>query len=330
MLATCAYIDLNPVAAAIAEVPETSAHTSIKQRVEHVKEQGRAEDPQAAQAGSVARSTAAAGLEEGLWLCPVEDRRRLDSSRERMIEGFSLGNYVLLVEYTGRLFREGKAVISGELAGVFERLGSNARTGRRGCRSWPRAGCWADSSPPAVPGCGKSPSIWACTTWRTWAAARRDDAALKARFQARLHFTLPETLARVGRFCRRLSMSGSCGGSLAIRCEKQARAPPRRKGGARRVLALTRPAARNGGEWLGRVAGGARTVASSQWMRREGTGGDRKAPKRSQIARLLVTGRLGLKRNRPSAFTLCYKVTGPFALPPRFEPVDPRERDEND
>jgi len=42
------------------------------------------------------------------------------------IEGFSLGNYVLLVEYTGRLFREGKAVISGELAGVFERLGSNA------------------------------------------------------------------------------------------------------------------------------------------------------------------------------------------------------------
>src|SRR5208337_576238 len=29
-------------------------------------------------------------------------------------------------EYTGRLFRAGKAVISGELAGVFERLGSNA------------------------------------------------------------------------------------------------------------------------------------------------------------------------------------------------------------
>ena len=51
---------------------------------------------------------------------------RLDSAREGMIEGFSLGNYLLLVEYTGRLFREGKAVISGELAGVFERLGSNA------------------------------------------------------------------------------------------------------------------------------------------------------------------------------------------------------------
>jgi len=43
-----------------------------------------------------------------------------------MLEGFSLGNYLLLVEYTGRLFREGKAVISAELDGIFERLGSNA------------------------------------------------------------------------------------------------------------------------------------------------------------------------------------------------------------
>jgi len=81
LLATCAYIDLNPVAAGIAEVPEASAHTSIKQRVEHVNEQGRANDLNAAQTGSVAGSTAAAGLEEGLWLCPVEDRRRLRESK---------------------------------------------------------------------------------------------------------------------------------------------------------------------------------------------------------------------------------------------------------
>jgi len=40
--------------------------------------------------------------------------------------GFSLGNYLLLVEHTGRLLREGKVAISAELAGIFERLGSNA------------------------------------------------------------------------------------------------------------------------------------------------------------------------------------------------------------
>jgi hypothetical protein len=37
LLATCAYIDLNPVAAGIVEVPEKSPHTSITQRVKSVK-----------------------------------------------------------------------------------------------------------------------------------------------------------------------------------------------------------------------------------------------------------------------------------------------------
>lgn len=41
LLATCAYIDLNPVAAGIAAVPEESEHTSIPHRLEHV-ETGRA------------------------------------------------------------------------------------------------------------------------------------------------------------------------------------------------------------------------------------------------------------------------------------------------
>ena len=75
LLATCAYIDLNPVAAGIVKVPETSPHTSIKTRVEHVKAQDRASDLKAAERGSVAGSRAAAGLEESLWLCPIEDRR---------------------------------------------------------------------------------------------------------------------------------------------------------------------------------------------------------------------------------------------------------------
>ena len=39
LLATCAYIDLNPVAAGIAKAPETSHHTSIRQRVRHVRSQ---------------------------------------------------------------------------------------------------------------------------------------------------------------------------------------------------------------------------------------------------------------------------------------------------
>jgi REP element-mobilizing transposase RayT len=128
LLATCVYIDLNPVAAGIVRVPEASPHTSIKTRVEHAKDQGRTEDLTAAEQGSVAGSRASAGMEDSLWLCPIEDRRRLDSSREGMLEGFSLGSYLLLVDYTGRLFREGKAAISRELAGIFDRLGSSAES----------------------------------------------------------------------------------------------------------------------------------------------------------------------------------------------------------
>jgi hypothetical protein len=45
-----------------------------------------------------------------------------------MTLGFSLGSYVKLVDYTGRLFRVGKASISAELAEIFERLGCSAQS----------------------------------------------------------------------------------------------------------------------------------------------------------------------------------------------------------
>jgi hypothetical protein len=56
--------------------------TSITTRVEQVKAQGRTGELKAAEQGSAAGSNAAAGLEESVWLCPVEDRRKIDSSRE--------------------------------------------------------------------------------------------------------------------------------------------------------------------------------------------------------------------------------------------------------
>jgi hypothetical protein len=128
LLAVCAYIDLNPVAAGIATVPEASEHTSIHQRVLHVEDQGRVDDVKAAEAGSFAGVAKSSGLEESHWLCPIEDRRPIDSSREGMLAGFTLGNYLMLVDYTSRLFREGKASVSRELSSLFDRLGSSAET----------------------------------------------------------------------------------------------------------------------------------------------------------------------------------------------------------
>src|ERR1700722_8947776 len=53
LLATCAYIDLNPVAAGIVDVPEASPHTSITTRIEHVKNHGRLADLTTAGTGTL-------------------------------------------------------------------------------------------------------------------------------------------------------------------------------------------------------------------------------------------------------------------------------------
>jgi len=138
LLMTCAYIDLNPVAAGIASTPETSRHTSVRQRVQHVKSKGKLDQLKAATTGSVAGSRTASRIEQDHWLCPLDDRRELDKSggvnhrgksglpREGMLDGFSLGSYLLLVDYTSRLFRQGKARISRDVAGILERLGTSA------------------------------------------------------------------------------------------------------------------------------------------------------------------------------------------------------------
>jgi hypothetical protein len=126
LLSVCAYIDLNPVAAGIAPTPESSEHTSVKARLDHVQQQGRVADLQAARQGSVAGSRAAKKLEEALWLIPIEDRRRVDSKREGMLTGFTLGNYLMLVEHTGRMLRDGKASITAEVSDILVRLGSSA------------------------------------------------------------------------------------------------------------------------------------------------------------------------------------------------------------
>jgi REP element-mobilizing transposase RayT len=130
LLATCAYIDLNPLAAGIETTPETSSHTSIRQRIDHAKIQVNWEDVKASIASSFQGSQAAGNIEQDHWLCPVEDRRELHANskddspapREGMLAGYSLSSYFLLVDYTSRLYRKEKASVSRELAGIFERL----------------------------------------------------------------------------------------------------------------------------------------------------------------------------------------------------------------
>jgi REP element-mobilizing transposase RayT len=126
LLATCAYIDLNPLAAGISPTPEDSPYTSVHSRVEHCRQQGRLDDLQAARDGSVAAAQAAEGLDANHWLCPLGDDRGRGAVRVGVLEGLSLGTYLQLVDWTSRLVREGKAVVSPEVASILDRLGTSA------------------------------------------------------------------------------------------------------------------------------------------------------------------------------------------------------------
>jgi hypothetical protein len=135
LLATCAYIDLNPVAAGISATPEASRHTSVRQRVQHVKSKGKLQKLKAAVDGSVAGSRAAGRVEQDHWLCPLDDFSARNTSektgakgatREGMLDGFSLDSYLLLIDYTSRLCRNGKARVSQNVASILDRLGTSA------------------------------------------------------------------------------------------------------------------------------------------------------------------------------------------------------------
>ena len=110
----------------MSQFPEESEHTSIKARVDHCREKGRNDDLQAAKGGAVAGVKAAKGLESGLWLCPIEDARGRGAKRPGLLDAFSLGSYLQLVDYTSRLIRRGKARVSCDIETLLSRIGTSA------------------------------------------------------------------------------------------------------------------------------------------------------------------------------------------------------------
>jgi hypothetical protein len=118
LLATAAYIDLNPVAAGVASTPEESAHTSFKARFSHSKANGTAELLH----DGLSTLTRDPAQEAGLWLLPVDDDRSHGGTRPGLHEGLTLSCYFRLVDASGRMIRAGKASLEADLAPIFERL----------------------------------------------------------------------------------------------------------------------------------------------------------------------------------------------------------------
>ena len=130
VLATCVYADLNPFAAGISELPETSSHTSVKVRIDHCNAQGRQPELNLAlhttRTGAVLPTDDALLLEEGIWLCPFAGETSPSNGFRGMLGGFSLANYLQLLDETCRLVRDGKHHMKRGAASILERLGTTA------------------------------------------------------------------------------------------------------------------------------------------------------------------------------------------------------------
>jgi len=128
LLATAAYIDLNPLAAGVVKLPEEARFTSLWARLEGCREQDRLHQLEHLKDSTVIDPLISRQLEEGIWLCPIDDQHGSSDTRAGFLDGFSLVHYLRLIDATSRLFREGKARVDKAAKPLLERLGTTLQT----------------------------------------------------------------------------------------------------------------------------------------------------------------------------------------------------------
>ena len=108
LAAAMAYVDLNPLRAGIAKTPESSEYTSIKARLAALNNQ----------------------QETAPCLYPF-----IGNPTNNMLNGipFRLMDYIELVDWTARQYRENKAVLDSSLPPILQRLNINQTTWLKAC-----------------------------------------------------------------------------------------------------------------------------------------------------------------------------------------------------
>jgi REP element-mobilizing transposase RayT len=123
LLSCMAYVDLNPVRANMAATPEASEHTSIKERLQPKFDLDSAVRQQTQQ-----QALQSFDLNAGLAIKPLA-KFEGDITQKRQ-EGilFSLGDYLELIDYTGRILNPNKrGAISASLPPILTRLNLNSK-----------------------------------------------------------------------------------------------------------------------------------------------------------------------------------------------------------
>ena len=133
LLACAAYVDLNPIRAAIAQTPETSDYTGAKDRIDDLAERKDRTRP-STHDWERSRRRRKSG-----WMSPIEIDEKLDpvgpcvdsSGRRASTKGFlavSMARYLELLDWTGRqIHRERAGKIPDHLAPILTRIGVDAQ-----------------------------------------------------------------------------------------------------------------------------------------------------------------------------------------------------------
>jgi REP element-mobilizing transposase RayT len=115
LLSCMAYVDLNPVRACMADTPETSEYTSIKERIK----------PKFTLGHEIAEATLPS-LKLHHFETPIKPLLHFDGAITQATQTgipFSWEDYVVLVDWTGRVVREDKrGAINNQLPPILERL----------------------------------------------------------------------------------------------------------------------------------------------------------------------------------------------------------------
>lgn len=122
LLNVAIYIDLNPVAAGIVDVPEAAEYTSFRSRFENAISNSAFSKLVDRYENCVLDEKDSFNGEEALWLLSIENRGE-GAQKVGMFDGLSLIQYMILVDEAGRIPREGKASISEKAAAILDRLG---------------------------------------------------------------------------------------------------------------------------------------------------------------------------------------------------------------
>ena len=134
LIACAAYVDLNPIRAAMADTPEASEHTGAKERIDDVTGESTRRPRDSWHDWERSRGRNRSG-----WLAPVEIDEACDPAgpdaspwgTRASDKGFlavSLTAYLELLDWTGRQLRAGKVgSVPGHLSPILRRIGVDAR-----------------------------------------------------------------------------------------------------------------------------------------------------------------------------------------------------------